>query len=431
MHLADRLVSPRTGIVARFSAAPRDRSEPPRPLVWRARLSNHRFLSERDDSHASCSGKGMTRADAWMSCLGEAVERYSSGCWSAEEVTIAQRRQLEGPSLDPAELVLYLPEQYAALKYAPYTGENRLAWVQARSLISNELVWVPAIAVFMEYQVHDQEEFLFPITSNGLAAGPSLADAVLGAIYEVLERDALLITWLNRLPGRSFEAANHPDPDVRQLALAYRRRGARLALVELPSDHPVSVFVAIVFQDRGSSGPYATVGLGANLDPAVAARRAAIEAAQVRPAVRRWSRTTGAARTAELGANPQDVKSLEDHALLYANPSTAGAFDFLFGEQAEWSPKTDGQPPKALDRILDFFADKHQDVLYVNLTSPDVEPLGLYTARAILPGFQPIWFGRHERRLGGRRLYELPHTLGLVARPTTPEFLNPMPHPLA
>ena len=56
----------------------------------------------------------------------------------------------------------------------------------------------------MEYQVHSPQEFLVPITSNGLAAGPTLADAVLSAIYEVLERDAILIAWLNRLPGASL-----------------------------------------------------------------------------------------------------------------------------------------------------------------------------------------------------------------------------------
>ena len=53
----------------------------------------------------------------------------------------------------------------------------------------------------------------------------------------------------------------------------------------------------------------------------------------------------------------------------------------------------------ALDEVLDHFAAVGQDVVYVNLTSPDLEPLGLHTARAVLPGFQPIWFG-HQRSVG-------------------------------
>ncbi len=133
----------------------------------------------------------------------------------------------------------------------------------------------------------------------------------------------------------------------------------------------------------------------------------------------------------ELGKSPADVRSLEDHALLYANPSTAGAFDFLFDEKAEWRASKSWSSAAALQHLLNHFESKGQEALYVNLTPPDLESLGLFTARAILPGFQPIWFGRQERRLGGRRLYELPRALGFTEEVTRPESLNPLPHPLA
>lgn len=415
-----------------FAAAARDATEPPLPMVWRARLSNHCFLSKVEGSHAYCSGKGMTRAAAWTSCLGEAVERYSGGCWDAEEVTVCRRRDLQGRSVDPADLVLYRPEQYRQLPYAPYGEETELRWIQGRSLIHGDAVWLPAISVFLEYQVHNPGELLFPVTSNGLAAGPALADAVLSAIYEVVERDALLIAWLNRLPGRRYDATAHPDPEVRQMALAYQRRGVELALFELPADHPVSVFLGIAFQRGGYGGPFATAGLGANLDPAAAARAAALEVGQVRPAFRERCRTHDAARIAELVADPMATRTLEDHALLYADPSMASAFDFLEGERAEWPRKPDGRSTaEALSTVLDYFRSVGQDVLYVNLTPRDLEPLGLFTVRALLPGFQPIWFGRGERRLGGRRLFELPVRLGLRDAPAEAESLNPLPHPIA
>jgi ribosomal protein S12 methylthiotransferase accessory factor len=400
-------------------------------MVWRARVSNHCFLSEVDGSHSACSGKGMSRAAAWDSCLGEAVERYSGGCWDPDEAVVGRREELEGRSLDPSSLVLYLPEQYPDLPYAPYGPESKLRWVQGRSLIHEDAVWLPAISVFMEYQVSDPQEFLFPVTSNGLAAGPTLADAVLSAIYEVLERDAFLIAWLNRLPARRYDAALHPHPEVRQLALAYRRRGVELALFELPTDHPVAVFVGIAFQRGGYGGPYATVGLGADLDPLAAARAAALEVGQVRPAFRERCRTHSGARIAELVADPPSTRSLEDHALLYADPAMASAFHFLDGETAEWGEARPADSRAALSTLLGHFRSVGQEVLYVNLTPRDLEPLGLHTARAVLPGFQPIWFGRQERRLGGRRLFDLPVRLGLAERLADVESLNPLPHPIA
>jgi ribosomal protein S12 methylthiotransferase accessory factor len=373
----------------------------------------------------------MTREAAWASCLGEAVERYSGGCWDPSELVLARRRELDGQSLDPNDLVLYRANQYDRIPYAPYREDAALRWVSGRSLITGQTVWVPAIAVFMEYQVHGPEEYIAPVTSNGLAAGATLADAVLSAIYEVAERDAVLVSWMNRLRGRRLDASTHPDPDVRHLATAYARRGVDLAMFEMPTDHPIKVVMAIAFQRGGYGGPFATVGMGADVDLTVAARRAAMEVGQVRPAFRERCRTTDAARIAELVAAPSRVARMEDHALLYADPALADAFEFLNGPLLAWPEANPVDTAQALTEVLRYFAWRGQEVLYVNLTPRDLEPLGLFTARALLPGFQPIWFGDEERRLGGTRVLDAPIRLGIGPDPTTYEALNPLPHPIA
>lgn len=429
---AEQLVSEHCGIVVHFSALARDATEPPLPQVWRARLANHCFLSEVRDTHLACSGKGVTKEAAWASCLGEAVERYSGGCWDAQELVLARRRELDGRSVDPTDLGLYRPDQYATLPYAPYRDDSVLRWARARSLVHDDELWLPAIAVFMEYQAHGPDDYLFPVTSNGLAAGPSLAAAVLGAICEVLERDAVLLAWLHRLPGLRYDALTHPDADVRRLAQAYRRRGVELALYRLPTDHPVAVILGVAFQRAGYGGPYATVGMGADLDVARAARSAALEVGQVRPAFRERCRNHDRARIAELVADPSRVKSLEDHALLYADPAMAAAFEFLEGDRADWPHNEPALPPvDALALLLGHFRAAGQEVAYVNLTPRDLAPLNLFTARAVLPGFQPIWFGHQEARLGGPRALDWPARVGVPSRAAEAGTLNPLPHPIA
>jgi ribosomal protein S12 methylthiotransferase accessory factor len=316
--------------------------------------------------------------------------------------------------------VLYREEQYADLPYAPYREDSTLAWIRGRSLLSDDEVWIPAIGVFMEYQVHHPEEFSSGNVKRSPPAGADSRRA--GGDLRRAGADALLIAWLNRLPGRRLDAAGHPDAEVRELALSYRRRGVELALYALPTDHPVAVVLGIAFQRGGYDGPFATVGLGADLDLAAAARGAALEVGQVRPAFRERCRTRDAGRIAELVADPSRTKTLEDHALLYADPQMAPVFAFLEGEHAgEWPESRSRAPKEALVRVLDHFV-VEQEVLYVNLTPPDLEPLGLHTARAILPGFQPIWFGRGERRLGGSRLFELPRRLRAPRRAVHPRF---------
>ena len=122
---------------------------------------------------------------------------------------------------------------------------------------------------------------------------------------------------------------------------------------------------------------------------------------------------------------------MEDHALLYAHPSTAWAFRFLFGEPRRWAPGPRIDSATKLRRIVEHFRSVGQDVLYVDLTPSDMASLGVFTSRVVVPGFQPIWFGRGERRLGGRRMFEFAFRQGLRKAVTEPGDLNPMPHPIA
>jgi len=425
------LVSRRCGMVAALELVPKDADEPALPYLVRARLAWHPGLNEASDR--ICSGRGTTLAEARRTALGEAVERYSSACSWGTTVRRTRRDQLDGASLDPRELVLYRPEQYLALPYAPYDDATALGWVATRSLVNGERVFAPALAVSVRYAATRQER-ICPVTSNGLAAGPSLADAVLVAALEVIERDAFLISWLHRLAGQRVDPSTHPDPEIVDLCEAYRRRGVEVQLHRLATDHPGQVFLALGVQRQGE-GPAAVVGLGAGLSPAPAARKAILEMSQVRPALRIGLRARSTRERIErLVADPRLVATPDDHALLYAHPRTLGAFGFLQSGSTVEVDWTAAAPPDAtagLHRLAEHFRAQGGDLLYRDLSPPDMTELRLRTARVLIPGFQPLHFGWSEPRLGGRRLYEFPHRLGLTRGPAAPGQLNSDPHPLA
>jgi ribosomal protein S12 methylthiotransferase accessory factor len=429
------LVSSRTGIIRAIQQFQKDISEPRTPYIFGAELSNHRFLTQPEDQHEHCSGKGYTLESAHLSVLGEAVERYSGSCWNIQEVLFASRDELDGESLDPAELVLFRDQQYSGIRYSPYTGTNRLGWIKARSLIDGRLVYVPALAVFMNYEVQRPEEFLFPVTSNGLACGATLADAICAAALEVIERDAFMITWLNRLPSQRLRWDTLPDTEALQLCHAYRRRGVELILLRLTTDHPFHVFCAIGVQTNKPNEPAAVVGLGADMFASRAASRAISEVGQVRPALRkRFRGAEGQQRAELLLEDPHRVESLDDHDLLYATQHALPFLGFLTDQsvqECQWDVIESLQAEVKLARLVEYFQSQKQELLYYNLTPPDMADLRLYTVRVIIPGYQPIDFGWNERRLGGKRLYRLPWTLNLATAPTTFEQLNDYPHPLA
>jgi ribosomal protein S12 methylthiotransferase accessory factor YcaO len=81
--------------------------------------------------------------------------------------------------------------------------------------------------------------------------------------------------------------------------------------------------------------------------------------------------------------------------------------------------------------LVDSLATVAGEVLYLDVTTPDVAALGVKVARGIVPGFQPIHFGADQARLGHPRLLRMPSQQGLRRSPATRADLNLDPHPLA
>ncbi len=432
--LKEILISDKTGIIKRFEHLPKDPTEPFIPYVFGVTLSNHQFFPKEHGENESCSGKGTSFQNAEISALGEAVERYSGACYRKEETDFSTYNEILEPKLHPQKLVLYRPEQYKNIEYSPFDSNTTIGWCKAYSLVNNCTIQVPSIAVFMNYSASSPAEYLCATTSNGLAAGATLLNAIVSASLEVIERDAFLITWYNQLPCQRINPLTLSQKDIVDYCLSYKRRGVDMQLYRLPTDFPVHVFMGIGYQLTDNSGPSIVVGLGADFDPVIAARGALLEIGQVRPALKQRMRNPKTReRLEELLSNPASVNSLDDHNLLYASKKMVSAFDFLFQrpvEHFEWQTSVLDKKEN-LQILVEFLRQKQSDLIYYNLTPPDMEKLGLYTARVMIPDMQPIHFGEKNIRLGGSRLYHLPQQLGLKKEVTTVNELNRNPHPLA
>jgi ribosomal protein S12 methylthiotransferase accessory factor len=117
-------------------------------------------------------------------------------------------------------------------------------------------------------------------------------------------------------------------------------------------------------------------------------------------------------------------------------PEHLGEFSFLLenGRTQNLEDLPDysaGNLKQDLDHCVSTLQHSGGRVLYVDLTTSDIVDYRIRVARTIATGLQPIHFGCGEERLGGRRLFDLPHKLGFTSAPLTESDLNPCPHPLA
>lgn len=423
-----RTVSDVSGLIRYLDVVAKPVEEPRQPIVVRAQLANVLY-GQGEDAFITCSGKALTVSGARDGAVGEALERYASLTWTPSKVVRSRRADVPGETLDPHELVLHAPEDAERAGRPRYHPDMVLDWVPGQSLVTGREVWVPYQATTLAGSRWHPRELLFAPTSNGFAAGPTVAFAAERALLEVIERDAFCIAWAHRLPTRPFDATTLPDPDAAAVAELYRRRGVRIDVHVLPGDGAAYVAMAV-----GWSGdePAAVVGLGSSLDPVEAARSAVLEVGQVRPALRgRLQDPAVREHRARLIENPALVTELEDHDLLYSDPRTAMAAmaHLLTAEAVPWQPCP--VLGTGLDDLVPALAPVAGDVIVVDVTPPDVADLGVRVVRGILPGFQPIHFGAGQERLGHARLFTAPQRWGLRDRVAGRADLNPDPHPLA
>lgn len=421
------LVSPRTGIVRRLERISKGRCEPELPIVYRSILAN--FDYRRTDLNERIgAGKGDTVCQAQTSAIGEALERYCSSRVDPRALCFAPASQLTAPAIEPASLVLYSAEQYARLPFRRPEANMPLTWIPGSSL-SGEARYLPASMVYLGYQGADGSEIFTLSTSNGLAAGPDLDSAIRAGILELLERDAFLVTWMNRLPAPEIKLDLLTGPAA-QAIRHYARHGVDVRVFRLLNGFPVHACMAVGF-DRERSTPAAVVGLACDLDPVAAVRHAVMELAQVRPGIVHRCRERPPALE-----RYDEVRSVEDHSLFMAMPEHLREFDFLLnganrvplGALENYATDSPRQDIETCSRSL---AAAGVELSYVDLTTADLTEFPVKVVRVLATCLQPMHFGFGYERLGGERLFTIARELGLATNRRSASELNGCPHPLA
>jgi ribosomal protein S12 methylthiotransferase accessory factor len=254
-------------------------------------------------------------------------------------------------------------------------------------------------------------------TSSGLAADGSPLRALLRAVQELVERDALMSTWLHGVAARQV-----PLPEPR--AEAVQARGGDVVCFDLTpaySPHPVAA-VAGNLPQRGR--PRLSLGLAcrARWDDAVDKAYAEWAQGVIFAGMYR-------ARYPDLALSPDEVTDFDRHAAYYTlHPDRWAALPVWGGPRVERPPDADvvGRPADELHHLATTLAANGVDTYYRDLTTVDAAAVGLRVVRALAPDLVPI-HGDHRRpHLGGTA----PDLARRYPWATSTVFPNPAPHPL-
>lgn len=226
-------------------------------------------------------GKGITDDDARTSAAMEALER-AIACEPFVHTVESSRARLEGEG----RRFHALPQLIARGK-EPIARDETIAWVASSDLMTGDTVLVPYEAVTLDRTRHSNRYWQ---SSDGLASGNTVDEAIFHALMERIERDAHTLWQLLKLPlqqATCIDPACFGSSDL--LALMKRLKTAELTLrlFDITSDIRVPTFMALLgpkheLRMRTARYVEVTYGCGTHLSSERAAIRAITEAAQSR-----------------------------------------------------------------------------------------------------------------------------------------------------
>lgn len=433
-RLADVLpdiVDGRVGIVRGLTELPREAGAPDFFHFYARACNTAAFTGQMN--FANAGGASCDRGMAVAKAVGEAVERYCGAIYDVEALPLFSRREAPFPCVDPALFAHYSAEQYDSpgFFYVPFDDDTPVRWVAAFDALTLETIHVPAAKVYIPYSYYmgtGDAPICQPI-STGLACHMSRAEAAVSGICEVIERDAVMLTWQAMMSPPQIRVETLSDANY-DLVERYERGGGKVTVLDITTDVHVPTVLSVL-RYASSEQPAMVVAAATSPDPEEAARKSLEELAHTR----RYSQQINLRlpRLVVDAPNHENVTGQIGHLNFWCDHANAHHAAFLFASKQrlefdELPSLATGNPRRDVKALARAIESTGHRTLLVDVTTDDVRELGLAVMRAVVPGFHPLALGFPHRARGGRRLYEMPQKLGHKGI-TREAGENPIPHP--
>ncbi len=331
------------------------------------------------------AGGSIDADEARLKAIAEGLERYSSCAYSEQQFIWATARELGSEALD-LDTVPRCSENELAHPRCPLIAPDKdapMRWVRGISLHDGHAVWVPSVMVYLHIPYMSRgERFWLPI-STGCAAHTTLERALVGAICEVIERDAIALTWLQQLPLPRVEIDQVPAFLAPYLE---RNERAQEAVEHYYFDATTELGVPTIYSLHLSPHNKKLVALvmcSTELDAAVAIAKVARELASSRIALQAHR---------EHRQQVDDFLNVFDGASYMAAPERLPAFDFLLRSPvrrklSEIKSIGTGDNRQNLVGLLQRLKAHHKEVFAIDISTDEALRVGMRVVRCLFPDF--------------------------------------------
>lgn len=370
------------------------------------------------------AGTAREPAGALTIAMAEALERHAVCTYSSRQFIMASAVTLGSKAVNLASLPACSEAElsHPMCRLRRPDPDRPIRWIRSVDLLTGRLVYIPAVLVFLNMQPMDAERFALANTT-GCAAHVSYERAALNAALELVERDAISVTWLQQLELPEISLTDLPSDLRRHLEEVTSSTDIRCHFFDATTDIGIPTVYGLQVcrsEDRLNT----LVSCSCALTGAEALGKVMKDMVAIRYALR---------HAVASATDPDQMAAITDGALYMAGRERAHAFDFLLHTRSsirlDQMASVAAKGAQALAYVLSRLRNAGCDVLAVDITTDEARRSGVVAVRLVIPQLQPLSFNYRARFLAHRRLYSVPRSMGLRVRQENQ--LNPWPQPFA
>lgn len=370
------------------------------------------------------AGCGFEWEGGILGTIGETVERYAPAFYNLDNGLFSSFKDLNKYAVHPKEFALFHEEQFKDERFgmSKFTEDIELTWFPTMDLTNGKETWLPAQFIYLPFN-HDKK-YITANTSTGLAAHTDYYKGILIGLYEVIERDSFVLTWMqNLVPEKIIISKEIQDHIDLNFPVRYEWH-----FFDINYDLRVPSVLGFCFGES-EYGKFIAVGSSTRSTYGEALKKVIQEIGQAVPYFRYL---LGEKKNWRPSDDYTLIQNFEDHSIFYVKRQDLWHVfdkwrDVKGTKQVDLAEKPKRTDQEEIKHIVKILKDKDYNVLFKDITTPDVRQLGFFSIKIFIPqliqlaGAYPFYF------LGGERLYTVPREMGYKSNDY--HHLNKYPHP--
>lgn len=298
---------------------------------------------------------------------------------------------------------------------------GKFGWVKGYNLTENKICNLPAQSISIGYYLESKEKPLSIINSTGAASGFDLKSALLRSIYEIIEKDALMTIYLNKISVPQFKTEILFDKNIEKLNKIFKRYQLTWKVLDFTNDLQIPVIVSLLI-DRSGYGPAVSFGAKCSFNIIENIISSAEEAVMLRNTARILMNNFYTHKFMEFNLRDRillkrinlwwpltNMKKLE----YMVSSSEISSLSHVAFENRE----------AELSGVVSSLKQKGHQVFYKDITADYFKEKSIFVTKAIIPSLQPLYLDEEKREINKVRNQNVANYFNKKS------LINSFPHP--